>query len=164
MHFGRNYIGVVYEPGVAVEGALTPGSLRKPPDWVSLDLLWDLWRSPPPYSDCTGRGILAFALLAFIGRHPSFPRGFRHQHPRLSQRRGRMKSESRGRRAEGAAKRAACLLLLNPQWPRGLSPRSEDPVLNFQLKSGPPEGAAAPTRPPLPAQSPLAPPPRRALQ
>lgn len=74
-----------------------------------------------------------------------------------------MKSESRGRRAEGAAERAACPLLLNPQWPRGLSPHSEDPVLNFQLKSGTPEAAAAPTRPRLPAQSPQAPRPSGAL-
>lgn len=126
-------------------------------------MLRDLRHSPPPYSDCPSRGILAFALLAFIGRRPSLGRGFRHQHLRLSPRTGRMKSESRGSRAEGAAERAACPLLLNPQWPQGLSPHSEDPVLNFQLKSGTPEAAAAPTRPPLPTQSPQAPRPSGAL-
>lgn len=83
MHFGRNYTGVAHEPGAAVEGALTPGTLRKPPDWVNPDLLRDLRHSPPPYSDCTSRGILALALLAFVGRRPSFGRGFRHQHLRL---------------------------------------------------------------------------------
>lgn len=72
-----------------------------------------------PYSDCPSRQILAFLLLAFIGRRPSLPRGFRHQHPRLSRRRGRMKSESLGRRAEGAGERAACLLLPSPQCREG---------------------------------------------
>ena len=143
MHLGRNYTGVAYEPGVGVEAALTLGPLRTPPNWVNLDLLRDFWRSPPPHSDCTSRGILAFALLAFTGRPPWLPRGFRHQHPGLSLRRDRMKSESRGGQAEGAAERAACLLLLNPQWPRGLSPHSEAASSTFS-------SSPVPRRPPQP--------------